>query len=63
MNEFKAQTAIRGKMNEKLICLQTLLWSILSILHYLKDICWYCVPRVKYKIFIYDDYFMYFYFE
>ena len=31
MNDFKAQTANRGKMNEKLICLQTLLWRIFSI--------------------------------
>ena len=61
MNDFKAQTASYGKMNEKLICLQTLLWSILSILHYLKR--YMLVMRSKYKIFIDDDYFMYFYFE
>ena len=58
MNDFKAQTANRGKMNEKLICLQTLLWSILSLLHYLKRYMWVLRP-----IFIDDDYFMYFYFE
>ena len=45
MNEFKAQTASCGKMNEKLICLQTLLWSILSLLHYLKRYMLVLRPR------------------
>ena len=55
MNDFKAQTASCGKMNEKLICLQILLWSMLSILHFIKINM--LVLRVMY---INDDYFVYF---